>query len=97
MGHRIYSEEARLWRSFDVTICLKDFGSNPKHWSQLWQNMEVSTKRSAVLNCGKDLVRQQAMNGAAIHAPALAYDERLSEQFAELFDGICIFWRRTSG
>jgi hypothetical protein len=38
---RIYSEEVRLWTSFDVTICLKDFGSNPKLWTQVWQNVEA--------------------------------------------------------
>lgn len=92
---RIYSEEVRLWTSFDVTICLKDFGSNPKLWTQVWQNVEVSTKRIAVLNCGKEpAVRQEAMTQAATHAPALAYDEQLSAQFAELLDGICIFWRK---
>eukprot|EP00435_Cladocopium_sp_Y103_P045130 s2840_g12.t2 len=51
---RIYSEEVRLWTSFDVTMCLKDFGSEPKLWTQVWQNIEVSTKRIAVLNCGKE-------------------------------------------
>lgn len=91
---RLHSEELRLWTSFDVTMCLKDFGTDPKVWSRVWQNIEVSTKRIAVLNCGSADVRQQAMNGAALHAPALAYDEQLSNQFAELFDGICIFWRR---
>lgn len=89
---RIHGEELRLWRSFDVTMCLHDFGSSPKVWAQIWQNIELSTKRAAILNCGSD--RQQAMNGAAIHAPALHYDEQLSSQFAELYPGICIFWRR---
>ena len=56
---------------------------------------KVSTKRIAVLNCGKEpAVRQEAMTQAATHAPALAYDEQLSAQFAELLDGICIFWRK---
>ena len=91
---RLHAEEMRLWRSFDVTMCLTDFGTSLDAWAQVWKNLETSTKRIAVLNCGAEQVRQQAMNGAAIHAPALAYDEQLSSQFAELYPGICIFWRR---
>ena len=54
---RIYSEEVRLWRSFDVTMCLKDFGSSPKLWTQVWQNIEVgetkvSGAESGAIRCG---------------------------------------------
>ena len=55
------------------------------------KNLEVSTKRIAVLNCGTEH-RHEAMQ-AASHA-ALAYDDQLSGQFAELLGGICIFWRK---
>ncbi|CAK9015129.1 unnamed protein product [Durusdinium trenchii] len=91
---RLHAEEIRLWTSFDVTMCLTDFGTSPKAWAQVWQNLEMSTKRIAILNCGEKETRQQAMNGAAIHAAALAYDEQLSTQLAEIHPGICIFWRR---
>lgn len=74
-------------------------GLNPIFFGQqklLWPTSgKVSTKRIAVLNCGKEpAVRQEAMTQAATHARALAYDEQLSAQFAELLDGICIFWRK---
>ena len=94
---RLYSEEAKLWTTFDVTMCLSaaaDYGPKPEVWAQVWRNLEANTRRTAVLTCGLGEARQEAMSAAATHAPSLSYDEQLSSQIDELHPGTCIFWRK---
>mmetsp|Transcript_55181 Transcript_55181/g.103444 ORF Transcript_55181/g.103444 Transcript_55181/m.103444 type:complete len:408 (-) Transcript_55181:18-1241(-) len=94
---RLYTDEVRLWTTFEVTMCLSaavDFESQPEAWAQVWKNVEAHTRRTAILTCGQGEARSVVISEAASNADALSYDEALSKQFDELYPGICIFWRK---
>jgi hypothetical protein len=112
---RVQAEHLALWRRFELVLCLSaadDFGTSPKTWAQVWQNIEANAMHGAILGCGDDEARQQAMKAAAQNAPDWLFDSDLSERLnsdaarraadstAELSKGqrlgVCVFSRRAT-
>lgn len=94
----IHSGPLQLFRTFDIVLCLTaagDFGKNVDVWAQAWRNIEAHAVRGAVVSCGTDVVRQQALDSAAANAPALQFDDDLSRRLQETAGtSVCVFWRR---
>lgn len=89
----LHSGSVRLWRNFDVALCLtaaSDFGQNAEAWSQVFKNLDAHASRGVVLSCGTGESRQQAVAAAARDAPGLQLDEAMSRN---LNSTTCMFWR----
>lgn len=97
---RMDTEPLRLWRSFDILMCLsavEDFANaGSAAWAQIWQNLDWHASHAVVWSCGVGSVRQQALDAAKLHAPELQLDEELSAKVGEAADdsGVCIFRRQ---
>eukprot|EP00913_Durusdinium_trenchii_P007173 g6748.t1 len=52
---RLHAEEIRLWTSFDVTMCLTDFGTSPKAWAQSLPEDDITSTTQLLGPAEEDL------------------------------------------
>jgi len=96
----LHSGTVRLWRNFDVVLCLtaaSDFGDKVELWTQVFQNIEAHATKTAVLSCGTAGAQQQAVDAAVKGAPNLRLDQAMTTQINSAagvdVDRMCVFSR----
>jgi len=101
----LHTGTSRLWRNFDVVMCLTaalDFGKNDAAWAQAFQNIDAHTGGTAVVMCGNDEIQKQAVAAAARTAPGLHLDQAASTKLSAAAGkgkdgrdiGVCLFSRK---
>lgn len=95
----LHVEGFRLWRQFDVVLCLSAstlYGRETATWAQVWRNVDPYAVHGVIVTCGSEESQMQVIYAAAAYAPSLQYDAPLSQLLSKdekITERICVFVR----